>query len=218
MNPAKALLHACRIAALAILSATVVGSTHSATAAPGTDLSVPAFQSIDVRNGAHVVLRHGEEQRVTVIQGNTTESDVRVDDQGRLIVDRCPDGCPRGYRLVVEIVTPEITALAVTDGGWLRCAGRFPRQESLAAAVASGGTLDARVMKVDGVAAAVLHGGRILTEPRETLTAAIAQGGVIVYWGAPEVQQSIDHGGVVSRGRSVDRNRPFEKIEAPVED
>jgi hypothetical protein len=218
MNTSKALRGACRAAALACLSAIVAGSTHSATAATGTDLSVPEFQSVDVRNGAHVVLRHGDEQRVTVIQGNTTESEVRVDEQGRLIVDRCPDGCARSYRLVVEIVTPEITALAVTDGGWLRCAGSFPRQESLAAAVSSGGTLDARAMKVDGVAAAVLHGGRILTEPRETLTAAIAQGGVIVFWGRPEVQQSIDHGGVVSRGRSADRDRPFEKIEAADED
>ena len=134
------------------------------------------------------------------------------------MIDRCPDGCPSGYRLEVEIVTPEIGALSVRDGGWLRSAGTFPKQASLAVAVESGGILDMRSMNVDAVTAAVQHGGRILTEPRETLTAAIAQGGAVIYWGNPDVRRSIQHGGVVSRGKAADRGRPFEEIGAAVED
>jgi hypothetical protein len=181
------------------------------------DLSVPAFTTVDVRNGAHVVLRHGEKRRVTVTRGNTTESAIRVEEGGRLLIDRCPDGCPRGYRLEVEIVTPGIGALSVKDGGWLRCSGSFPRQADLAVAVESGGVLDVRSMNVDAVAAAIQQGGRILTEPREILTAAIAQGGAITYWGNPDIRRSIQHGGVVSRGKAADRGRPLEEIGGAVE-
>ena len=183
-----------------------------------TDVPVPAFQSIDARNGAHVVLRHGPKRRVTVIRGNTTVSEIRVEPHGRLLIDRCEDGCPGTYRLEVEIVAPEIDALSVTDGGWLRCSGVFPRQEGLAAAVSSGGTLDVRSMRVDGVSAAIQNGGRIFTEPRENLTAAIDQGGAIVYWGSPDVQESIQNGGVVSRGKAADRKRSLEELGAAVED
>jgi hypothetical protein len=194
------------ILALAILGA----ATLNAAAVQAAALAVPAFQSVESRNGAHVILRHGGKQRVAVLRGNTSESSIRVDEEGRLVIDRCPDGCARGYRLEVEIVTPEIGALSVKDGGWLRSTGKFPRQASLAAAVESGGILDARSMDVNDVSAAIQHGGRILTDPRESLTAAIAQGGLVLYWGNPGVRSSIQNGGVVSRGKAADR--------VPVED
>lgn len=218
MKPSKALGHSCRIAALAILG---VATLRLATPAPvraDTDVSVPAFQSVEVRNGAHVTLRYGEKQRVTVTRGNTTESMIRVGQGRRLLIDRCPDGCSSDYRLEVEIVTPEIGALSVTDGGWVRCSGSFPKQASLAVAVESGGILDVRSMNADAVAAAIQHGGRIFTQPRETLTAAIAQGGAIIYWGNPDIRRSIQQGGVVSRGKAADRDRPLEEMGAAVED
>ena len=217
MKPSNALRDSSRIAALAILCVATLMTASADAVRADTDVSVPAFKSVDVRNGGHVILRHGAKQRVRVIQGNTTEAAIRVEEDGRLVIDRCPDGCPRGYKLEVEIVTPAIGALSVTDGGWLRCSGTFPKQASLAAAVESGGTLDMRSMNVAEVAAAVLHGGRILTEPRETLTAAIAQGGAVLYWGSPDVRHSIQHGGVVSRGKAADRDRPFEEIGGAVE-
>jgi hypothetical protein len=216
MKPSKASRDSSRIAAIAILC---VASLELATPARAAEtVSVPAFKGVEVRNGAHVTLRHGDKRRVTVIQGSTTVSEIRVDEDHSLNIDRCPDGCSSDYKLEVEIVAPEISALAVADGGWLRCAGSFPSQDDLAAAVASGGTLDVRSMSVDAVAAAIEHGGRILTEPRETLTAAIAQGGAIIYWGRPAVQSAIQHGGVVSRGRQADRTRPFEQVGPVVED
>ena len=214
----NALRDSSRVGALAILCGATLMLAGAAAVRADTDVSVATFKSVDVRNGGHVILRHGSKQRVRVIEGNTTESAIRVEEDGRLVIDRCPDGCPRGYQLEVEIVTPEIGALSVTDGGWLRSSGAFPKQASLAAAVESGGTLDLRSMNVSDVAAAVLHGGRIFTEPRQTLTAAIAQGGAVVYWGNPaDVRRSISHGGVVTRGRAADRNRPFEEIGGAVE-
>jgi hypothetical protein len=197
------------------VAAACVASLHGASPTPvhaDTDVPVGAFRSVAARNGAHVTLRHGETPRVTLIRGSLDDSQIRVDDEGRLVIDRCAAGCPRAYKLEVEVVTPRIGALSVADGGWLRCAGSFPRQASLAAAVESGGTLDVRSMKVDDVSAAIQHGGRILTEPRASLTAAIAEGGAVVYWGRPEVQRSIVHGGVVVRGRAADRERPLQEI------
>ena len=217
MRPSNTLRDSGRTAARAILCVATLTLSNAATARADTDVSVPAFKSVELRNGAHAILRHGAKRRVRVVQGNTSESAIRVEEDGRLRIDRCPDGCPRGYRLEVEIVAPEIGALSVTDGGWLRSSGTFPRQANLAAAVESGGTLDVRSMNVAAVAAAVQHGGRILTEPRESLTAAIAQGGAVLYWGNPDVRRSVQHGGVVSRGKAVDRNRPFEKIGGAVQ-
>ncbi len=206
----RAMLQSSRNAALAILWAAIL--TAPAAVRADTDVPVPAFSSVDVRNGAHVILRHGDKRRVTVTRGNTTQSTIHVEEHGKLVIDRCSDGCPGEYRLEVEIVSPRIDALSVKDGGWLRCDGSFPRQADLAAAVESGGTLDVRAMNIDDVSAAVQQGGRILTEPRASLTAAIAQGGVITYWGDPDVTESIVHGGVVARGKAVDHKRPFQEI------
>lgn len=212
MTPSNSVRDANRSTALAILWVATLHLGTPAAVGAETDLRVSAFHSVDVRNGAHVTLRHGDSRRVTVTRGNTTESAIRVEKDGRLLIDRCPEGCSRGYRLEVEVVTPEIDALSVTDGGWLRCSGRFPRQADLAVAVASGGTVDARSMSADDVSAAVQQGGRILTTPRESLSAAIAQGGAVIYWGNPDIQRSIQQGGVVSRGRSSDRDRPLEEL------
>jgi hypothetical protein len=206
--------HSSRFAVVATFCMAALNVASAAALRADTNVPVSAFKALEVQNGAHVVLRHGEKLRVTVIQGSTTESAIRVDEGKKLLIDRCPDGCPRGYRLEVEVVAPEIDAVAVTDGGWLRCQGSFPEQADLAAAVSSGGTLDVRSMSVDDVSAAVQHGGRILTQPRGSLAAAISQGGAILYWGKPDVHQSIVQGGVVSRGRPADRGKPFEQIDA----
>lgn len=218
MKPSKALRDSSRTAVLAIL--VVAGLTMAGPAAVNADadISVPKFKSVELRNGAHVILRHGEKRRVSVTMGNMVESEIKVEDHGKLVIDRCPDECSSRYKLEVEIVAPEIDALSVKDGGWLRCAGSFPKQASLALAVESGGIIDARSVKADAVAAAVQQGGRILTEPRETLTAAIAHGGAITYWGNPDIQRSIQDGGVVTRGKAADRGRPLDKIGAAVEE
>jgi hypothetical protein len=207
MSHSQPLRMSSRMTAIAVLCAATL---NAAGALAAQDVAVPAFRSVAARNGAHVVLRHGEQRRVTIIRGNTTTSVIRVEEKDRLVIDRCPDGCSRDYRLEVEIVAPEITGLSVSDGGRFRCVGTFPSQADVAAAVSNGGVLDLRAMNANDVSAAIHQGGRILTTPRQALSAAIAQGGVITYWGNPDVSQSIEHGGAVSRGKPADRDRPLD--------
>jgi hypothetical protein len=178
----------------------------------GSVVSVGPFRTLSLRNGGHVVLRHGPTPRVTVLEGNADGPRVRVEGE-RLVIDRCAEGCPKGHRLTVEVVAPEIDEIRVEDGGIVATRGDFPRQEKLRAAVEDGGIIDLRSMAVTDVAAAVHSGGRILTTPRGALAAKIAQGGAITYWGTPRVTSSVDHGGVVARGRPGDADRHLEDLD-----
>src|SRR5690349_25124506 len=82
-------------------------------------VAVPAFDSIDLRGGGSVILRHGAVQQVRLIRGSAEVSGFTVDDDGRLKIEVCVDRC-RDYELEVEIVTPDIDALAVRGGGSIR--------------------------------------------------------------------------------------------------
>ena len=170
-----------------------------------------AFHEVELRNGGEVVVRHGAEPSVSLVEGDrrTTRIDVAG---GRLVIDRCAAHCPRGYRMRVEVVTPSLTALSVADGGSLEAARGFPRQANVAASVSSGGVLDIRGLAADDVTASVAHGGLIFTRPGRRLSAAVAQGGAITYWGAPAVTRSVRHGGVVVRGAAADEGRPLAEL------
>ena len=134
------------------------------------DLHFPtSFKSIELRGGGHVTVRHGPERRVTVQEAN---SDRPIRTEGdRLVIDRCSRPCSGGHRIEVEIVTPEISRLAVTDGGRIVLEGAFPRQAALAASVAHGGMIDMRPLEAAQIATAIEHGGRILAYSGEVLTA-----------------------------------------------
>jgi len=73
-------------------------------------------------------------------------------------------------------------------------------------------------MAVDRVNASVEQGGRILTMPRGSLFARIAQGGVITYWGNAKVDYAVQHGGIVNKGSLEEINVPLAEIEPAVID
>ena len=169
---------------------------------------VAAFNSIDVRDNGHVVLRSGAAHRVIFISGNREYTRVNVRN-GTLVIDKCHTDCPRGYVLHLDITAPAVTSLSLANGGWIRTTGSFAPQPAFTASVKHGGTIDLRAMTIDRVDASVEHGGRILTVPRGSLTASIFQGGAITYWGNPQVKQSIEHGGVVQEGKAAELHIPL---------
>jgi hypothetical protein len=169
-------------------------------AAAQTPVSVAVFDSLQLHGGGEVVLRHGPEQRVTLLEGDPEFASIEVERDGDLVIRPCRRSC-RDQRLRVEVVTPRIDAVAITGGGLIRAEGRFPARESVALAVTGGGTIDARALTADNVFTAVTGGGRIRTAPRETLVAAVRGGGAILYSGDPDKTVAIDGGGTVTRDR-----------------
>jgi len=184
-----------------------------AAAIAETSIPVGSFRSLTVHNGLQVVLRHGSEPGVKLLHGNLECVRVAIEGTDRLVIERLVDKCPNVHDMVLEVVTPEIGAVSVSDGGTVRSQGEFPRQQALQSAVANGGSLDVRALNADYVTAAVQSGGRIFARSDGSLLATIAQGGVITYWGNARVQSSIAHGGTVTRGRAADANKPLEAFD-----
>lgn len=179
-------------------------------------VNVPQFRSIALHDGGTVVVRPGTTQRVTLIEGtrNDTQFSVR---NGTLMIENCTrpipniiQRCPPNYHLRVEIVTPPLQAMAVSDGGILRTEGTFAPQEKLAASVHDGGMLDIRSHPANDVAAAVHDGGRVWLTARSSVAASVRDGGHITYWGDPaSVAKSVHDGGAVSRGDPADADTPL---------
>jgi hypothetical protein len=182
----------------------------AATAGAETVAPLAGFRQIELRGGGTVIIRHGPVQRVTFRKGSAAYTDVRVrapDEPfsrgaraDRLVINACNDRCPRRYDLEIEIVTPDVSAVAVKGGGKIVVEPGFPRERSVAAAVSGGGEIDLRALPAQTVAAAVHGGGRLLVRPQNTLAAAVTGGGEIRYWGTPAVSTSIQGGGTVTRG------------------
>jgi hypothetical protein len=175
-------------------------------------IQVGPFSSIEVPNGGHVILRASPTQRVTLARGSLDYTRWSVTEGRALVIDKCFRKCPRGYRLEIEILTPRFTGVALANGGTIQTRGNFPRQSDLAVAVSHGGTIDVRSIVASRVTASVEQGGRILTVPQASLFARIAQGGLITYWGDPQVRSSVQHGGVVSKGSADEINLPLSEI------
>lgn len=180
-----------------------------------TTVQVAQFNSIEVPHGGHVLLRPSPTQRVTLLRGSPDYTRWSVTEGGALVIDKCFRKCPRGYRLEIEILTPSFTGVALANGGTIQTRGSFPRQSDFAVAVRHGGTIDVRSIVAQRVSASVEQGGRILTMPQASLFARIAQGGVITYWGDPQVRSSVQHGGVVSKGSADEINLPLSEIGLP---
>lgn len=191
---------------LPVIAALLVPAHAQRTLAP----SAASFRSIELRGGGVVTIRHGPARQVTVPQANPGRP-IRADGE-RLVIEECRRPCPRGHRIEVEIVTPELARVAVADGGRIELRGDFPRQAAIAASVSSGGTIDIRPLEAASVAAAVEHGGRILARPGRMLAATVSNGGNVTYWGDPRVTSSIRHGGVVERGDPADLARPAAQL------
>jgi hypothetical protein len=168
-----------------------------APAAAQTPVSVPAFDSLELRGGGRVTVRHGAEQSVTLVRGDPAITRFTVDRDGRLRIDACTRTC-RDYDLRVEIVIPELDAVAIEGGGTIRADGRFPERRALAIAVSGGGTIDMSAVSTADVAASVHGGGSITTHARNSLAASINGGGSVRYLGDPSVSSAINGGGSVA--------------------
>lgn len=196
---------------VSILLLAALATFPAAAQAPGAPLT---FRSIELRGGGIVTVRHGPVRRVTVRSGG---ADRAIHPEGdKLVIDRCRRPCPGGHRIEVEIVTPQIAGLAVADGGLIQLVGGFPAQAEMAAAVSSGGTIDARPLEAAKVTAAVSQGGRILASPGRELTAAVSNGGLVTYWGDPKVTSRVSRGGGVVRGRPADVRRAIAQLGPPL--
>jgi len=208
MRPIR--MAACACALLIVLTAPAL-LTAPGAAAPAPRRTAP-FRSVELRNGGEVLIRHAARQSVTFA---SERSRARVV-EGRLVLENCPGRCGHGDRTRVTILTPVLDGVAVSNGGAIRVEGNFPRQPSLSASVAQGGTIDIRDMRAAGVAASISQGGRIFTRPLESLTASVRSGGRIAYWGDPSVQRAIAGGGIVERGRPEDEGKPLAEFDPPL--
>ena len=174
------------------------------------------FEGIEAHNGAHVVVRQGPVQRVSMPQSDSGCTRVSVASGGRLVINRSGDSCREGERTPIEIETPRLRAVSVANGGTLQTLGAFPAQASIRVAVEQGGTIDIRSLTSDQVIASVYSGGRIFLKSRKTLDATVESGGAVTYWGDPEdVRRSVHHGGVVTRGEPEDSDKPLSELTAP---
>lgn len=182
---------------------------------PGTAQTVIPlghFESIGLQNGGHVLVRQGKTQRVTLIRGDLRTIRVAVHGQ-QLVIDNAHGSHRRGERLEIEVVTPELSAVSVSNGGTLETAGAFSAQPAIAATVEQGGTIDIRSVAADAVTASIESGGRIFTHPRQTLTASVRSGGGITWWGNPRVTRSIRDGGVVVKGTQANAGKPLSELD-----
>jgi hypothetical protein len=187
--------------------------TASSPAAASEVVPLPRFKALELRGGGEIVLRHGPVQRVTIIEGDSNISRLEVPGPSQerigrdvyrnsgesLVIRACRERCPRNYRLRVEIVSPEVAAIAISGGGSIRTEGAFPHTDAVALAVSGGGMIDGRALRADAVGASVNGGGLISTHPRESLGASVQGGGTIRYWGSPSVGQNVRGGGEVVR-------------------
>ena len=162
-----------------------------------TPVQVPAFDSVELRGGGTVTIRHGARQSVRLVSGDAETSRFEVDGEGRLTITACRSSC-RDYQLRVEIVTPDIEGLAIRGGGSIRTEGDFPYRSALAAAVRGGGNLDATAIEAGTVSVGIQGGGSIRTHARDRLVAGIQGGGSVRYLGDPQVTSGIEGGGSVS--------------------
>lgn len=164
-------------------------------AAAATPVSVPRFEGISLHGGGKVTIRQGAQQKVTIVSGDASTTGFTV--AGRsLRIDACDSRCPDNYRLVVDIVTPDVEALAISGGGSMTVTG-FQPVGSLALSVSGGGGIDTRAVEARQVAASVRGGGSIRTWASKSLAASVHGGGGIVYRGEPEVATAVRGGGSV---------------------
>ncbi len=197
---------------------TVTGVALVSIAAAGegsaqTIRGLPSFSSIDLPKGGHVVVRPGTAAAVTFVQGSREFTRIAVRN-GVLVIERCPNRCPRGYRRELEVTAPSLTGVSFANGGSIRVASGFPRVQAFTVSVNNGGTADVRSVVAERVDASISQGGRILTIPGSTMLARVNNGGAIIYWGNARVDSSTRYGGVVAKGEPGEIDRPLTEVGA----
>ena len=173
----------------------------SAPAIAIENVPVPRFLGVELRGGGEVVLRPGPAQRVTLLEGTTPFTGIRVMSDGKLRIDTCNQRCPYHYRMRALVESPAIPAtLAVRGGGTVTAAPGFGGRAPLTLAVSGGGVIDTKATASDVVTAAVNGGGQIKVRSLRVLTAAVNGGGEIRYLGNPVVTSAIHGGGAIQPG------------------
>jgi hypothetical protein len=196
-----------RACGLLVLSGTL--SVQTAAQSEPVSVEVAPFRSVELRHGGRVVLRYGATQRVTFLRGSPEHTRVTVAPGGELLIEKCKRSCGRGYDIEVEILTPEVARVTVAQGGMIQTRGSFPRQAEIRVDVDNGGGIDIRSMSVGSVTASVLSGGRIYVRPFTAMVASVVDGGNITYWGDARITQSIQRGGVITKGEQSDADQPL---------
>lgn len=158
------------------------------------------FNAVGVESGGQVVIRPGSTHSVRILSGDPATITITSDHRG-LWIRGCDRACPRvDPRL--EVIMPEVQALAVHGGGEIRISPGFERQKTLAVAVHGGGRIDTLALQVENVAAAVAGGGEVATRADRTLAAITRGGGVITYSGSPQVTASTEGGGTIRKANT----------------
>lgn len=183
----------------------------SASFAAAQAIQVSSFSGVQLSDGGKVVIRYGPTQQVTLAKGSQDHTSFAIDGES-LQITRCKNKCPRGYELEVEIVTPQLAAVAVRDGGTIETRGTFPQRSAIAVAVSQGGAIDVRSIDAGSVTAAIEQGGSIFATAKDALVASISHGGRITYWGNATVVSAVKEGGAVTKGDDADVNKPLSEL------
>ena len=175
------------------------GIALAAPAFAAQTISVGPFSAVEASDGAHVIIRHGDRQQVTMIDGSLEFSRFEVRD-GTLHLVTCQGWrCPHHYKFKVEVMMPQVDAIDASDGAYIETEGSFPGQRDLAVKATDGGNIDARAIAAANVNAHASDGGNLRRRPRETLKAHADDGGNIEYWGHPTITSLVaEDGGNVS--------------------
>ena len=189
-----------KIAALLAAPAAAALLTFAAPAPAAETVAVPRFRGIELHGGGEIAVRYGRVQRVTLIEGSSAVTHMRLKPEGVLRIDVCEANCPDHYRLRVVIETPSVASLAIDGGGRMVAEAGFPAQKGFAAALRGGGQIDGRAVEARSVQAAVKGGGSLLVRASANLSAAVQGGGSIRYWGHPHVMSAVSGGGSIDRG------------------
>lgn len=182
------------------IALTAASLALAAPAFAGQTIAVGPFNAVEASDGAHVIIRHGNAQQVTMIEGSTQYSRFEVRD-GVLHLVTCQGWhCPRHYTFKVDVVMPQVNAINASDGAYIEAQGPFPGQRDLAVKATDGGNIDARAIAAANVDAKASDGGNLRIQPRQSLKAHADDGGNIEYWGHPTVTGLIaEDGGNVSQ-------------------
>jgi hypothetical protein len=177
-----------------LVTAAAAALMLTGSAFAGTNLNFPAFTGIAVHGGAHVALRHGAVQRVTVIKGDLSKANLHMSGN-TLDISPCKNWCWNVKEFEVEIVSPKIEAIEAHGGGAVDATGDFPKQSALSIQAHGGGAIDTRAIPAETVNAEAHGGGAIRVKALAAITAEAHGGGNITYAGNPAHVAVQTHGG-----------------------
>src|SRR5215213_11875238 len=125
-------------ATLSLFAVTLAASAPVLAAQP---IAVSSFNAVELRGGGEVQVRPGPVQRVTLIDGSSQFTTIRVVRNGKLRIDTCNARCPHRYRMRILIESPTVPVLGVSGGGSIVAQSGFGNQRDLTVAVGGGGEI-----------------------------------------------------------------------------